>query len=229
VKTLTAFMLLTLLVCSPAARMADTPHSGSAPAAAGHLEGEDQDEYAPIVERHLDFVDFSLPDLDGKPIRLSEYAAGKRVVLVCFVAGWCQNSNRNGFVVKRLVDRYRDQGLGALVVGEYSSVGELRIHVNRIGIDYPVVYETLTKSERKKSWHYRVRQQADDKRRWGTPFYVILDRRDLLPQHSQGPLARRLYTVSGELREDEAVAFLDRILAIAHTDLVNLDRARFSR
>ena len=66
------------------------------------------------------------------------------MVIVSFIAGWCSNSNRNGHVLKRLYDKYHERGLGAVVVTEYSDADEVRIHINRIGIDYPVVIETTS-------------------------------------------------------------------------------------
>jgi hypothetical protein len=52
-----------------------------------------------------------------------------------------------------------------------------------------------------------------DKRKWGTPFYVILDARDILPAGTGQLLARRVHTVSGEIIESEAEQFLSSRLA----------------
>jgi hypothetical protein len=169
----------------------------------------DEPEDAPIVESRIDFYDLTFKTNEGKPFSLREYAEGKRVVIVSFVAGWCPNSNRNGHVLKRLYDRYRDRGLGAVAVMEYTDAEELRIHINRIGIDYPVIVETSKRDARKKSAHYRYRQSVGDKRKWGTPFYVIIDARDLEPAAAGSPLTRRVYTVSGEIIEEEAERFLN--------------------
>jgi peroxiredoxin len=167
-------------------------------------------EPAPIVERQMDFYDFNFKAADGRAFNLRDYATGKRVVIVSFVAGWCSNSNRNGHVLKRLYDKYRDRGLGAVVVTEYSDADEVRIHVNRIGIDYPVVMETSSRGDRKDSRHYKYRHSVGDKRKWGTPFYVILDARDIEASAPKAPLARRVFTVSGELVEAEAEAFIEQ-------------------
>jgi hypothetical protein len=169
----------------------------------------DEPEDAPIVESRIDFYDLTFKTNEGKPFSLREYAEGKRVVIVSFVAGWCPNSNRNGHVLKRLYDRYRDRGLGAVAVMEYTDAEELRIHINRIGIDYPVIVETSKRDARKKSAHYRYRQSVGDKRKWGTPFYVIIDARDLEPAAAGSPLTRRVYTVSGEIIEEQAERFLN--------------------
>ena len=173
----------------------------------------EEPEPAPIVERRLDVADFTLKTTDGRAFNLREYAQDKRVVVVAFVAGWCPNSNRNGHVLKRLYDKYHGRGLGVVVVMEYSDPNETAIHVNRIGIDYPVVVDTTRLGQRKDSLHYKLRRQVEDKRKWGTPFYVLIDARDIEAAAPNRPLARRVWTVSGEMVEGEAETFIENHLA----------------
>lgn len=175
------------------------------PSAAGD---EDKPDYAPIVERKLDFYDFTYQTVEGAPFDLREYARGKSLVIIEYFAGWCPNSNRNGHIVERLWTKYRERGLGVVGVAEYSDAAELRIHIGRIGIDYPIVVETPKRDQRKGSSHYKYRRAVGDNRKWGTPFYVIIDVRDLELAAPKGPLARRVYSVSGELVEAEADQFI---------------------
>ncbi|HEX8088060.1 MAG TPA: redoxin family protein [Blastocatellia bacterium] len=172
----------------------------------------DTPEPAPIIERKLDFYDFTLKATDGQSFNLRDYAADKRVTVVAYVAGWCPNSNQNGHVIKRLYDKYRGRGLGVVVVAEYSDAEEVRIHVNRIGIDYPVVMETRSRGDRKGSLHYKYRHAAGDKRKWGTPFYVIIPARDIQAAAPRALLASHVYTVSGEIVESEAEKFIEQRL-----------------
>lgn len=165
-------------------------------------------DYAPIIERKLDYYDFAYQTVQGGAFDLRDYAQGKSVVIVEYLAGWCPNSNRNGHIVERLWTKYRERGLGVVGVAEYSDADELRIHIGRIGIDYPFVVETRKREQRKDSSHYKYRHAVGDKRKWGTPFYVIIDTRDIEPVVSNGPLSRRIYTVSGELVEAEADQFI---------------------
>jgi hypothetical protein len=165
-------------------------------------------EPAPIVERQIEFYDLNLKQRDGQPFNLREYISSKQVVIVSFVAGWCKNSNENGHVVKRLYDKYGEKGLGVVVVAEYSDKEELTQHINRIGINYPVVIETDDRDARKRSLHYKYRKMVGDKRRWGTPFYIILEARNILPAGNNEPIARSVHTVSGEIIESEADRFL---------------------
>ena len=207
-------IILTLLITAigPAPR---SVHEGYWPAAAvpANISGdEDKPEYAAFIERNLDFFDFSFRTIEDKPFNLRDYAADKPVVIVEYFAGWCANSNRNGHVVERLWSKYRTRGLAVVGVAEYSTPNELRVHINRIGIDYPVVIETMKRRDRKDSSHHKYRRAVGDKRRWGTPFYVIIEACDIQPPGSDGPLARRVFTVSGELIESEAERFIEQRL-----------------
>lgn len=183
-------------------------------AAVARAPGSDP-EPAPIVERFIDYASFTLKTTDGKTFNLREFAKDKRVVIVGYVAGWCENSNNNGHVVKRLHDKYKDRGLGVVLVAEYSDAAELRLHINRVGVDYPVVVETTKQSDRQKSAHYRFRTAVGDKRKWGTPFYVIFKQEDILEVNKLNALANHIYTVSGEIIESEAEQFIEQALAAA--------------
>lgn len=172
------------------------------------IGASDEREDAPIIERRMEYLDFTLNTTDGKRFNLRDYAANKQVVIVSYVAAWCPNSVRNGHLLKQLYDRYRDKGLGVVAVAEYSAAEEMLVYINRIGIDYPVAVETSKRGQRKKSSHYKLRQSVRDKRKWGTPFYVIIDARDIETGAANALLARRVYTVSGEIIESEAEQFL---------------------
>ena len=183
------------------------------PASASSVLFNDEPEPAPIVERKLEVFDFTLKTPDERAFNLREYAQDKRMIIIAYVAGWCPNSNRNGHVLKRLYDKYHNRGLGAVVVMEYSDTREIAMHINRIGIDYPVVIETNRQGQRKDSQHYKYRRKTDDKRKWGTPFYVLIDTRDIETAAPKQPLARHVWTVSGELIETEADRFIENHLA----------------
>jgi len=209
-KLLILALLMIAAMPAPAGNTLEPPASGATDDA--------KPDYAPIVERKLDFYDFSYQTVEGGPFDLRDYAQAKTVLIVEYLAGWCPNSNRNGHIVERLWTKYRERGLGLVGVAEYSDADELRIHIGRIGIDYPFVVETRKRDQRKDSWHYKYRRAAGDKRKWGTPFYVIIDTRDIEPAAPKAPLARRVYTVSGELVEAEADQFIRERIADAHRE-----------
>jgi hypothetical protein len=204
-----------LLVAAVMIAAPPVPASNPLEPRASLVSDDGKPDYAPIIERKLDFYDFTYQTVEGGPFDLRDYAQSKSVVIVEYLAGWCPNSNRNGHIVERLWTRYRERGLGLVGVAEYSDASELRIHIGRIGIDYPFVVETRKRDQRKDSSHYKYRRAAGDKRKWGTPFYVIIDTRDIELAASKGLLARRVYTVSGELVEAEADQFIRERVADA--------------
>lgn len=207
-------LILTLLITAtgPATGARDGGYWPLAAVSASVTDGEEKPDYAPIIERNLEFFDFNFKTVEDRPFNLREYAAGKPIVIVEYFAGWCANSNRNGHMVERLWTRYRGRGLGVVAVAEYSNSDELRIHINRIGIDYPLVIETKKRGDRKDSSHFKYRRAVGDKRRWGTPFYVIIETRDIEPFGLDAPLARHVFTVSGEMIESEAERFIEQRL-----------------
>lgn len=176
---------------------------------------DSEHEYAPIVEQKLDFQDFTLQTPEGGLFNLREYAEGKRVVIVNFSAAWCRNSNMNGPVVQRLYEKYKDRGLGVVFVMEYSNPEEARVHLNRVGVSYPVAFESRSRDEREKTTHFMYRTSVGDKRKWGTPFYAIIDTRDIQQGRAGAPLASRIHTVAGEIIEAEANTFLEARLGAA--------------
>ena len=197
-------LLLTGMIAAPGIAAV----SGPAKPESGILIEDPKPEYAPIVERQLAFHNFAYRTVGGDPFDLRDYAKDKRLLIIEYFAGWCANSNRNGHIVERLWNQYRERGLGVVGVAEYSDAEELRIHINRIGISYPVVIETSKQDQRKNSLHYKYRRSVGDKRKWGTPFYVIIDAGDIEAASQGAPIARRVYTVSGEIIEAEANEFI---------------------
>ena len=211
-------ILSLLLLVGPKLTSSPAPGAARSSAAALSRSTKADAEFAPIIERKIDFYNFNYQTVDGHVFDLRDYARGKTVVIIAYVAGWCPNSNRNGHIIEKAWSAYRDQGLGVVGVAEYSEPDELTVHINRIGIDYPVVVETKDRNHRKNSSHYRYRHAVGDNRKWGTPFYVIVDARDVEAGSPTGLLARRVYTVSGEVEESELERFIHPRLKVARRD-----------
>lgn len=174
---------------------------------------DDEHEYAPIVETRLELQDFQYKTVDGRPFSLREYLKENRLLLINFSAGWCKNSNFNGPLVQQLHEKYKDKGLGVVAVMEYSAADEVRIHINRIGISYPVVIESDSRDDREKTTHFKYRQAVGDKRKWGTPFYIIIDGKDVEGDSAGSRLTSHVYVVTGELIETEAIKFIETRLS----------------
>ncbi|MCI0491130.1 MAG: redoxin domain-containing protein [Blastocatellia bacterium] len=212
-KTIIILIILWLAIAAGPMAEISGPQSRT-PAPVAFASTASDPEPAPIVERKMDYHDFTLTSREGAAFNLREYATGKRLTIVGYIAAWCNNSIENGHVIKRLYDKYKDRGLGLVIVTEYSAPEEIAIYANRIGIDCPVVTETDDKDARKKSPHYKYRRKVGDERKWGTPFYVIIAPEDILPAAKRAPLARHIHTVSGEIIEEEAEQFIEKHLTV---------------
>jgi cytochrome c biogenesis protein CcmG/thiol:disulfide interchange protein DsbE len=82
--------------------------------------------------------DFVLPDLDGKPLRLSSLRG--RVVVLTFFASWCHPCEEDMPTLERA---QRDNGSRIAVVGvNYQDIpGDTRDFVRRLGVTFPSLIE----------------------------------------------------------------------------------------
>lgn len=82
-------------------------------------------------------LEFTLQDLDGEPVKLSDYAGN--VILLDFWATWCAPCKIEipGFV--EMVDAYASQGFVALGVAVDDPVESLRDFAGQFGMNYPVL------------------------------------------------------------------------------------------
>lgn len=81
--------------------------------------------------------DFTLPQLDGKPLNLYSYRG--KVVLLDFWATWCVPCREEIPHFVELQDKYRDQGLQILGVSMDDSVDPVRPFARQFHMNYPVV------------------------------------------------------------------------------------------
>ncbi|MDQ1435437.1 MAG: cytochrome c biosis protein CcmG, thiol:disulfide interchange protein DsbE [Actinomycetota bacterium] len=82
--------------------------------------------------------DFVLPDLDGKPLRLSSLRG--RAVVLTFFASWCHPCEEDMPILERA---QRDTGSRIAVVGvNYQDIpGDTRDFVRRLGVTFPSLIE----------------------------------------------------------------------------------------
>ena len=89
--------------------------------------------------------DFTLPDLDGKPHRLSDYRG--KVVLVNFWATWCPPCRREMPSMERLSQRLRDQPF--MILGINQQEDPERVFVFTAQVDpspnFPILFDPNSK------------------------------------------------------------------------------------
>lgn len=84
--------------------------------------------------------DFTLKDLNGRDVRLSQYR-GKPVFLV-FGATWCPQCREEIPEIKNIYSRYGPQGLVVLYIDVMESQSKVAAFVKKRSIPYPALLDT---------------------------------------------------------------------------------------
>ena len=82
-------------------------------------------------------VDFTLPDLDGQPVRLSGYRG--RWVIVNFWASWCTPCLREIPELVWFADKFRERAVVIGVDYETTKIRSVKNFMAKHNINYPVV------------------------------------------------------------------------------------------
>jgi thiol-disulfide isomerase/thioredoxin len=226
-RTLTFAAALALVACAHAAAQqhqhpqpAQPVASPQAPQPAATPNPNAGHEYAPLVEKEINYKDWTYKSLaDGAPVNLREWAKGKRLVMVVYFAPWCGNWKMEAPVLSRLYDKYKQHGFDVIAVSEYATADDSRKYFEKAGLSpFPVVVESEAREDRDKTTHYGYRQACGDARKWGSPFNVFLEPSKL--KGSGEVVAERAWVVTGELIEKEAEQFIRQKLGLPETTSV---------
>ena len=132
-------------------------------------------------------ADFTLPQLDGPPITLSELRG--RVVLVEFWATWCGPCQMSTPSLDVIYRRYRDKGVSVLLVNQGESADEIRAWKKQRKLQAPILMDEKMEVSRL----YQVT---------GIPTLLIIDQAgQLLYEHGgyEGRLEHNLKLVLDQL------------------------------
>lgn len=172
-----------------------------------------QHEYAPIVEKEIKYKNFNYKSVrDDKNIDLRQFAAGKKLVMVVYLAAWCPNWKLEAPVAQRLYDKYKQHGFDVIGVGEYASVADTRKGLDTLKITFPVVSESDSSAAKQKTAHYDYRKAVGDTRNWGTPWNIFLEPANL--EKKGDTLLKKAFIASGELVEADAEKFIRQKLGL---------------
>lgn len=172
-----------------------------------------QNEQSPIVEKALEYKDWTLKNLNGGETNLRQFAKGKKLVMVVYWAPWCPNWKHDAGFVQELHQKYAKNGLAVIGVGEYDPVDKMKQHYEQTKLTFPSVYESTASAERLNTVHYAQRSAAGDTRKWGSPWYVFLDPASL--KASGEVLSEKIQVVNGELIRPDAEKFIREKLGLA--------------
>ncbi len=199
-----------------------TSATPATPAAATPVASNDGHEYAPLLEKTINYKDWQFKSLtDNAPVDLREWAKGKKLVMVVYFAPWCGNWRAEAPVVARLYDKYKSQGFDVVAVSEYGTQDAVRAFFTESGAKgapYSVVTESEGRDARDKTTHYALRQSCGDTRRWGSPFNVFLEPSKL--NKSGDVLTEKAWVVGGELIEKDAEGFIREKLGLSEQSAV---------
>ena len=67
-------------------------------------------EYSPLVEKTVNYKNWTLNDLNNKPVSLRDVMQGKKLVMVLYFAPWCPNWRNEAPVAAGLYEKYKSQG-----------------------------------------------------------------------------------------------------------------------
>lgn len=175
-----------------------------------------QNEQSPIAEKPIAYKDWTLKNVKGSgETNLRSFAKGKKLVMVVYWAPWCPNWRHDLAFVQSLHDKYAAAGLAIIGVGEYDPVGKMKDHLDQFKLTFPSVYESDNQTARLTSGHYLLRTEAGDKRKWGTPWYVLLDPSTITA--SGDVLTEKTTLVNGELVQQDAEKYIREKLGLEGT------------
>jgi peroxiredoxin len=133
-------------------------------------------------------TDFSLPDLDGRQVRLSDYRG--KMVLLNFWATWCKPCTTEMPAMQAAYDKLRDQGLVVLAVNELEDTGKVRQHIETYGHTFPVLMD-------------RNNKVANMFGVFGLPVTVFIDQNGVVQEYIKGGLLteEKIHAVVSRLSE----------------------------
>ena len=159
----------------------------------------------------LDYKNFSFPSsVEGQTVDLREQAKGKKLVLVTYFAAWCENSSHDYETIQHLLKKFGDKGLGVVGVCNYSEPKEVKEFITKHHPDYPIAMESNDDKQRENTTHYRFRKLCGDTRKWGTPFTLLIEAKNIKADGEI--LTNEVWAANGELDRKDAEKLLKQLL-----------------
>lgn len=172
-----------------------------------------QNEQAPILEKEVVYKNWKYKDVrSGEETDLRSLAKGKKLVIVVYFAPWCGNWRHDAPFLQKFYEKYRDNGLQIVGVGEYDPVASMRSNLDTLKITFPVVYESEARTDKQKTTHYEYRKATGDNRNWGSPWYIFL--KPSAMEKKGDVLVTKTHIINGEMIEAEGDKFVRQKLGL---------------
>ncbi len=175
------------------------------------LKDELDHKLVTFQQNSLTYSNFTLPTaVDGKQVDLREYTKGKKLVLVTYFAAWCENSNHDYETIQHLLKKFGGKGLGVVGVCNYSEVKEVKEFIGKHQPLYPIGIESSDDKQRENTTHYKYRKLCGDERKWGTPFTLLIEAKNIKPEGEI--FATEVMAAKGELDKKETEKLIKELL-----------------
>ena len=161
-----------------------------------------QNEQAPVVEKDIVYKDWVYKNVvTGRDMNLRKFTNGKKLVMVAYFAPWCPNWKHDVAFVQGLYEKYKGNGFDVIGIAEYDPEAAVKAHIETYKIGFPVVQESLLRTDKDTTLHAGYRRSVGDTRKWGSPWYIFLEPAKL---EREGPvLAKKANVVNGELIKND--------------------------
>ena len=138
---------------------------GGAPVTGETTPDTTADTHDDSVVEEGEVGDFTLKDIDGKSVSLSDYL-GDKVIVISYWATWCEPCKREMVQLHEIYLEHKDKGLMVISISmdEPETVGEVRPYIKQRGYTFPVLLDTES----------LVTQQFNERR--AAPFTLIISK-----------------------------------------------------
>jgi peroxiredoxin len=159
----------------------------------------------------LTYRNFTLPTaVEGQTIDLRQHTKGKKLVLVTYFAAWCENSNHDYETIQHLLKKFGDKGLTVVGVCNYSELKEVKEFIAKHQPLYPIGIESNDDKQREKTTHYNYRKLCNDDRKWGTPFTLLIEAKNIKAEDEV--FATEVMAANGEMDRKETEKLIKQLL-----------------
>src|SRR3954469_3407176 len=98
------------------------------------LAARAQHEYSPLVEKTVNYKNWSLPNLTTeKADDLRALMSGKKLVMIVYFAPWCGNWRNEAPIAAKLYEKYKAQGFQVIGISEYASRADVKSFFGEAG------------------------------------------------------------------------------------------------
>lgn len=172
-----------------------------------------QNEQAPILEKEFKYKNWTYKSVrDDSSINLRDFTKGKKLVMVVYYAAWCPNWRHEAPFAQKMYEKYKDKGFDVIGVSEYDTLENTKADLDKKGITFPVVYESVSRDDKQKTLHYGYRKEVGDTRNWGSPWNLFIVPNKI--KKDGDVLLTKASVVNGELIELAAEKFVREQLGL---------------